>query len=323
MVTGTVEPTMRTVPASPPPVSLTFLAPSHRCNQRCPRCYLTTVVDEPVQRFDLAPEDYGRFVRDFLDAGIPIVATQFQGYEVTLPESWPYVEAVFRIARERDIRRGFITNGMLLHKWSQRIRALDPGRISVSLDAATAELNDRFRGLQGAFEATISSITRFLEITPEFRDRLAIASLLRGEESFRSLLGMPSLMRRLGLRRWLVSVELERRDLGLSAERIEATRPTPEILEHLSALKDAAASHDIAFHGSPEYEPEEPTAQLTEALYRRFFYRLDPAGHVLIGRGAFRTWNPDELPLWQPGVQTAPETVGYPESAARVLASLT
>ena len=109
-----------------PPAILTFVAPARRCNQRCPRCYLTEVSHEPVSAIGLSPEDYVRFVSDFVDAAIPILTVNFQGYEVTLPESWPYVEAVFGYAAQHNLPRAFVTNGMLLHKWTDRVLALEP-----------------------------------------------------------------------------------------------------------------------------------------------------------------------------------------------------
>ena len=77
------------------PVTLTFIAPARNCNQNCPGCAIA-LRDEPVHEFDLTPEDYVKFASDIYDAGIPIQAISFQGYEVTLPRSWPYLEAVFR-----------------------------------------------------------------------------------------------------------------------------------------------------------------------------------------------------------------------------------
>ena len=193
-----------------PPVEMTFLAPADRCNQSCPACAITEVVGEPVQRFELSPQHYSRFVECFVEAEIPILTVSFQGYEVTLPRSWPYVEAVFRVAQKHGLRRFFVTNGMLLHKWTDRILDLDVGRINVSLDGATSEVNDPIRGLPGAFEATLQSMRTFLSRAPRYRSRLVVGSIVHDETNFRSLFGMPALLRSLGLSRWVLGFGLAR-----------------------------------------------------------------------------------------------------------------
>ena len=74
--------------------------------------------------------------------------------------------------REHDLCRSFITNGMLLHKWIDRIREIDPTRIAVSLDGADAPANDRYRGLDGAFEATIRSLSQLVDALPYLAPRI-------------------------------------------------------------------------------------------------------------------------------------------------------
>ena len=117
----------------------------------------------------------------------------FQGYEVTLPASWPYLEAVFRIAMRHEIDRSFITNGMLLSRWTERVRVLEPSRISISIDGADAKTNDALRGVRGALDATVDSVTRFLTDAPDFNDRVAIASTLYLSKNLNSLKRMPAL----------------------------------------------------------------------------------------------------------------------------------
>ena len=134
--------------ASLPPVVLSFLAPAVRCNQRCPACILDQI-GEPVSEVGLAPADYGLFVEQFVEAKVPIRSVTFQGYEVTLPASWPYLEVAFAVAREHEVARDFITNGMLLHKWTDRVEALDPQRISVSLDGSDPQTTTRSAGSEG------------------------------------------------------------------------------------------------------------------------------------------------------------------------------
>ena len=295
-------------------ITLTFLAPAERCNQHCPNCYITEVAKEPVQTFDRTPEDYARFVQDFLDVAIPVLSVKFQGYEVTLPRSWAYLEAVFRLAQLHDIRRGFITNGMLLHRWTDRIQALDPARITVSLDGASAAINDRFRGLAGAFEATTTSVRRFLEAAPEFSERLAVASVLRDEDGFRSLLEMPEVLSRLRISRWLVSLELE-----LVSGVVRPRGTLTNVTERFEALQNAAEREGIRFHASDEAGSLPPETAERVQVHRPptpdLFYRLHPTGGVQIGDEIFQPWSEDQVIQWNPARDNAVDAVGYWKAA--------
>ena len=297
-----------------PPVILTFLAPAERCNQRCPHCFITEVAHEPVSEALLQPADFARFVWRFLDASVPIRSVKFQGYEVTLPGSWPYLEAVFSVAQHAGIHRSFITNGMLLSKWTDRIRELDPARISVSLDGSTPEANDRSRGLAGAFHATVNSLQRFLRDAPEFRDRMGVASLLRDEESFRSLLGMPPLLRRLGITRWLLSVEL-----SLADGAVRPVLPQGIQRRRLKALQDLAEVEGLRCHTNDEFRFFGDGGAVKLNVHRvptpAFFYRLDPVGGVRRGSEMFTPWEEGTVRRWNPATDDPLETVGYRQAA--------
>ena len=78
-----------------PAVVLTYLAPAAQCNQRCPRCILE-LGSNPVRDFSLSPDDFRQFAARFLEVGVPVRTITFQGFEVTLPRSWPYLIPVFR-----------------------------------------------------------------------------------------------------------------------------------------------------------------------------------------------------------------------------------
>ena len=176
-------------------------------------------------------DDYARFVECFVEAGIDVRAITFQGYEVTLPASWPYLEATFTVGQRFGLRRSFITNGMLLHKWTNRIVSLAPHRITVSIDGSSSEVNDPIRGIRGAFRATTMSVRRMLGSAPKLGPRLAIASTLFGEENYASLLGVPVLARELGVTRWMVSAAATYEDgkhriVGEPDRVLEVLRPT-------------------------------------------------------------------------------------------------
>ena len=240
----------------------------------------------------------------------------FQGYEVTLPRSWPYVEAVFQLAQEHGIRRGFITNGMLLHKWTGRLVALDPQHVTVSLDGATAVENDRLRGLEGAFAATVNSVRCSLAAAPQLLSRLAVASCVYDEANFRSLLRMPELLRDLGIAHWALSWELRR-----DGDTARPVQPRAVVFRWLSALKEAADATGVAFHTSDDHgvlEESDREALSARSVYNlSFMYRLDPLGYVRTGDELLDAWSPKAARRWDPERDNAVDIVGYWDEARR------
>ena len=295
------------------PWVLTFLAPASACNQRCPSCYLSEITHEPVDRFELMPEAYAGFLRELIEEEVPIAGVTFQGYEVTLPSSWPYVEALFTVAKARGIRRSFITNGMLLHKWTDRIVHLDPERISISLDGASAEVNDALRGLPGAFETTLSSVRRFLEAAPHFAKRLAIVSTLYHGANVRSLIDLPALMTELGTTRWSLGVEL-----CLVGEEVRPAHDRIVLGHWLDELHGAAQRAGVTCHVSDEFDffGDDPNRSWEVDVKTVFdserIARFDPTGTVRLGREILTEWAVGAGRRWDPPNVSAVQTLSRP-----------
>ena len=294
---------------SSPPALLTFLAPAERCNQRCPACLLEAM-GEPITDFALGPADYARFLRQFLNAKVPVLSVAFQGYEVTLPASWPYVESVFEVAKDHDVRRGFVTNGMLLHKWTDRLLALDPQHVTISLDGACPEENDRLRGLTGAFDATVRSVRRTLAQAPRFAERMVVASTVYDEANMRSLLEMPTLLQKLNVHRWAVGWALKK-----DGDVARSVHDRNVVFQWLSALKDAADKADILFHTADDFgmlgESDRQALRARSVYNRSFLYRLDPRGYVRTGESLLDGWSAEKAQRWDPATDDAVEVVDY------------
>ena len=298
-----------------PPALLTFLAPADRCNQRCPACILDQIAD-PVTRFDLEPSHYARFLFQFATAEVPILSVSFLGYEVTLPRSWPFVEAVFGTAKNLGLRRSFVTNGMLLDRWTQRIEELDPQRIMISVDGATPEINDVLRGIRGAFEATFASIRRFLEQAPRFASRLTVNSTVYDHANFCSLLDMPKVVRQSGISQWTISCGL-RVENGTAHHVLD----TPTLRDWFAQLREAAEAEDLDFHVSDEFgllqaEDREPV-KARDVFNPDFLYRLDPTGGIRTGLDILRPWDESTVRRWNPGTDDAVQASGYRATAAQ------
>ena len=250
----------------------------------------------------------------------------FQGYEVTLPRSWPYVEAVFAVTAEHDLCRSFITNGMLLHKLTQRVVALDPTRISVSLDGATAQTNDRIRGLPGAFEATTESLRRFLQRAPSLAPRMAVVSCVYDEYNVASLSEMPKLLKSLGIKQWALGFELTR-DEGI----IRPAQPVARAGEWLRRLTDAADREGVACYVNDEFnsfknaarataadDDESTQSQGLESTIRAMglfdpsrLVRMDPLGYVRTGHEILTEWDASRARRWNPKRDNAVDVAGF------------
>ena len=297
-----------------PPVALTFIAPAEQCNQRCPACILDQA-EEPVSRFDLTPGDYVAFVEHFVNSEVPILTLSFQGYEVTLPRSWPYLESVFSLAKRHRMRRSFVTNGMLLARFADRLDDLSPDRIAVSLDGASPPPNDRLRGLPGAFDATTRSVRRFLRAVPRLRDRVIVLSTLYDEENVRSLIEMPRLLRDMGVSQWMVSSGLQ-----MSQDTAAPAHEIARLRTWFAQLRDAAAEEGVRFHVSDEFgllEREDREQLSARRVFNLdFLYRLDPTGGIRVGSEILKPWKQSHVRQWHPSSDDAVEVSGYWEAAA-------
>ena len=288
------------------PIDLALLAPAKQCNQACPRCVITEVFREPVRQFDLGPGDYVRFVSDFVDAGLEVRSASFLGYEPTLPESWPYVEAVFAYAKKTGIRRSLVTNGMLLSKREERLRDLDPHQIAVSFDGASAEVHDQKRGLPGAFETSLASLRRFLRNAPDLANRVEVTSTLFDERNVESLLRMPALLRGLGIRHWLLSLALSRD--GDRVEHVAITDARRWLIALVSEARRVGVRPTAVELGTLFDNVDGLHVVRSRSLGRLF--RLDPTGAIRTGDELMEIYDPVNVAHWNPKLGSAVDALG-------------
>ena len=214
---------------------------------------------------------------------------------------------------------GFITNGMLLSKWVDRIALLDPQRIAVSLDGSGSEVNDRLRGLPGAFRATTRSIREFLQELPHFGSRLSVVSTLYGEANFESLRRMPALLHRLGISRWALGFEIEMRD-GVE----QPVRTKLELEWWLSDLARIGQEEGVQVYVNDEFalfgtEPSKARSvlQAKRVFHPEFLIRVEPTGHVRVGREVLAAWDETTARRWNPRADSIVDVIEYEKRVAR------
>ncbi|OYT64057.1 12,18-didecarboxysiroheme deacetylase [Methanosarcinales archaeon ex4484_138] len=124
---------------------------TQRCNLRCVHCYSRS---ENIEYGDELTTDEGiDLIDDLAQFGVPVIL--FSGGEPLMRRDFPELA---NHAREMGMRVVLSTNGTLItEKMARVLREIDLSYVGVSLDGMR-ETNDRFRGVNGAFDAALGGI---------------------------------------------------------------------------------------------------------------------------------------------------------------------
>lgn len=121
------------------------------CNLRCVHCYM----DSDAKKYDgeLTTEEAKRFIDDLADFKVPVLL--FSGGEPLIrPDFFELAE----YTAAKGIRPTLSTNGTLITRGvAERIKKIGVGYVGISLDGLR-EVNDKFRGKAGAFQAAMEGI---------------------------------------------------------------------------------------------------------------------------------------------------------------------
>jgi len=129
---------------------------TRRCNLRCIHCYSRSA-DRPFSGRMATDEGYA-LLADLAEFGTPVVL--FSGGEPLLR---PDLDDLARRAIELGLRAVVSTNGTLLDRGrAETLRDIGLSYVGVSLDGMR-EANDRFRGVEGAFDAALAGIRNCLD----------------------------------------------------------------------------------------------------------------------------------------------------------------
>ena len=181
---------------------LTFIVPSSSgCNLRCSFCFIRQRREISIN--SLEPCDYVDFISESAKI-FYIYALAIQGHEPLLTESLPYTQAILTTGRLLNLPTAIVTNGTMLCHSAEWLADLEPNKIAISLDAASAAVHDRIRGVEGSWAATVAGIERVNKaITPA--TSLAVASVLIPRH-VESLAGIPHLLRKIGIYHWIITL---------------------------------------------------------------------------------------------------------------------
>ncbi|NIQ05651.1 MAG: radical SAM protein [Candidatus Korarchaeota archaeon] len=132
---------------------------TNKCNLNCKHCYQNAGKRAPDE---LSTEKALQVVDMLADWGVTVLS--FSGGEPLIRQDFL---KVLKRAHDHGMYTAIATNGTLLtedmcQELAKLIPNADHGYVEVSLDGATAETHDTFRGVPGAFERTVQGIKNAL-----------------------------------------------------------------------------------------------------------------------------------------------------------------
>lgn len=121
------------------------------CNLTCRHCYMSS--DAKKYQNELTTVEAKQFIDDLADFNVPVLL--FSGGE---PLIRPDFFELATYAAQKGVRPTLSTNGTLItREVAQKIKDIGVGYVGISLDGLR-EVNDKFRGKEGAFEAAMQGI---------------------------------------------------------------------------------------------------------------------------------------------------------------------
>lgn len=121
------------------------------CNLKCRHCYMSS--DAKKYQNELTTAEAKQFIDDLADFNVPVLL--FSGGE---PLIRPDFFELADYATKKGVRPTLSTNGTLITpEVARKIKDIGVGYVGISLDGLR-EVNDKFRGKAGAFEAAMNGI---------------------------------------------------------------------------------------------------------------------------------------------------------------------
>lgn len=121
------------------------------CNLKCRHCYMSS--DSKKYQDELTTAEAKAFIDDLADFHVPVLL--FSGGEPLIrPDFFELAE----YAQQKGVRPTLSTNGTLItREVAARIKEIGVGYVGISLDGLQ-DVNDKFRGVEGAFEKAMAGI---------------------------------------------------------------------------------------------------------------------------------------------------------------------
>lgn len=142
-----------------------------RCNLRCAHCRMAAGQYDPAG--ELTTEQCFGLVDQILEGGQPIII--LTGGEPLMRQD---IFEIGQYATGKGLRVVMGSNGtMLTQAVAARLKSIPIARLSVSIDFPTAEGQDRFRGVPGAFTAALEGIRNAIRAGIEIQINTTVTKL--------------------------------------------------------------------------------------------------------------------------------------------------
>jgi len=131
-----------------------------RCNLRCKHCYEDAGVLSAGHPAELTRKEKLTLMEEICKTNIPTFA--FAGGEPLMdPDFWELAN----IGKSSGLYMSINTNGTLINeRVAEKLKEIGFAYYGVSLDGATSEVHDRFRGVAGCFERTLNGIKNLIRV---------------------------------------------------------------------------------------------------------------------------------------------------------------
>jgi len=131
---------------------------TYQCNLKCLHCYINALREKNPR--ELTTEEAVKVAEEMVDMGIPLVI--FSGGEPLVREDfWKIVEPM---AGRRRPKLSLSTNGTLITRdVAEKLASYGFMYVGISIDSIRPEWHDKFRGVKGAFEATMRGIKNSID----------------------------------------------------------------------------------------------------------------------------------------------------------------
>ncbi|MDY6866227.1 MAG: radical SAM protein [Halobacteriota archaeon] len=126
------------------------------CNLRCKHCYIDAKEPHPDE---MSLEEGKAFIDDLADMGIPMLI--LTGGEPLMGKH--FFDFAF-YAKDKGVRVVISTNGTMITKEkAKKLKEANILYVGVSVDAASAEIHDEFRGIPGSWDRSIQGVKNAME----------------------------------------------------------------------------------------------------------------------------------------------------------------
>jgi len=147
---------------------------TRQCNLKCIHCYAKA--DAGTAPNELSTKEGMALIDDLAAMGVPVLL--ISGGEPLMRKDMPDLAAY---AVKKGMRAVISTNGTLITKEkAKRLKDIGLSYVGISIDG-TREINDKFRGINGAFSAAIDGVQNCLEAGIKVGLRFTINRFNAGE----------------------------------------------------------------------------------------------------------------------------------------------